>query len=197
MGTMSENEIELRPEIIDRVLGASELIVHRFESSQIPWAFFAGVAASAYGVQRPINDIDIIFAPHANEETQRIFCEFEVLNKPETRLALGDSQIELVSGELTYYSNGETYRFTFDSDMIGRRNKVRWGNTSYYFLSREDTIILKAILRREIEGSEFDATEIMTIARTAALDWEYMTFRAAACGAVNRVASVLKMIGAS
>jgi|GEM_PF-2118151 len=194
---MGEEKIELPPAFVEPVLGASYDVVSRLEHSEISWAFFSGVAAAAYGVERPINDIDIIFSDHCNEAAARVFHDFNVSKKPESELALSQNNIELVSGRLRYHSNGEVYQFTFDRDMISRRNTIRWRGCDYYFLSREDTIILKAILRREAQGTEFDVADVIIISKNGDLDWDYLAFRAEKCGAVDRIAPVLEIINSN
>lgn len=187
-------------ENISRYLSSASQVVKEtigtLDNIGVPWAFFAGVAAAVYGVKRGIKDLDIIFPLQSAELISRAFPNFDRAPKRGSEYSLSKDNLELVPGYLAYYSFNNEYRFEFDKEMMARRRSLVWNGITLYFLSPEDTIVLKAILQRESNGSEFDITDIATILATVKIiDTEYLRDRALRSNALLRLERVLELLG--
>ena len=55
-----------------------EEVARRLDRAGIPWAVFAGAAASAYGATRPLTDVDILVPSTEGNQVAALFPEGEI-----------------------------------------------------------------------------------------------------------------------
>ncbi len=177
------------------------LVAQRLETSGIPWGVFAGAAATCYGVQRAITDIDLFLQ---SADTARILALFpEGQPKPawhsphEHGLDIGS--LELWWGTLALQGGEHTYLIRFDEPMRQRITRQTLLGVGVPALAPEDIIVLKAILQRGPEQGKHDLEDIQAIHQTLGqrLDYDYLKARALACNALERVSSGLQRLGIS
>ena len=156
-------------------------IKNRLRQARIRWAIFAGAAASCYGSQREITDIDIL-----------VRCEdFEI-----AKTVLRDINMEgfdIVTGGEIKTSQG-TCPFFLDIRMIERLNWKRLLGINVPVLSVEDNIVFKAILQRGKECGKHDLEDIEATASKEKIDLKYLAERVRKCHAEKRVNSLLQSV---
>lgn len=177
---------------------AVQQAAERLNASGIPWCVFAGAAATCYGVQRPITDIDI--ALHS-EETARILALFpEGRPKPTKHpgeYALDFGPVEIWWGTLFLRGGERLYAVPFDEPMRQRVTRQTILGIDVPVSAPEDIIVLKAILQRGPEQGKHNLEDIQAIAQNQGnrLDIDYLKERASACQALARVRVCLQQLG--
>ena len=170
----------------------------RLDASGLFWSVFSGAAATCYGVQRPITDIDI--ALHS-DETERILALFpEGQPKPTKHpgeYALDFGPVEIWWGTLFLLGGERLYAVPFDEQMRQRVTRQTILGIDVPVCAPEDIIVLKAILQRGPEQGKHDLEDIQAIAQTLGnrLDLDYLKERASACDALARVRVCLQQLG--
>lgn len=170
----------------------------RLDASGIFWSVFSGAAATCYGVQRPITDIDISLH---SKDTARILALFPDGQPRPTKhpgeYALDFGPVEIWWGTLFLRGGERLYPVPFDESMRRRVTRQTILGIDVPVSAPEDIIILKAILQRGAEQGKHDLEDIQAIARTLGnrLDLDYLKERASACGALARVGPYLKRLG--
>lgn len=173
-------------------------VAARLDASGIFWSVFSGAAATCYGVQRPITDIDI--ALHS-EDTARILALFPDGQPKPTKhsgeYALDFGQVEIWWGTLYLRGGGRLYAVPFDEQMRQRVTRQTILGIDVPVSAPEDIIVLKAILQRGPEQDKHDLEDIQAIAHTLGnrLDLAYLKERASACGALARVEAYMQPLG--
>lgn len=173
-------------------------VAARLDASGIFWSVFSGAAATCYGVQRPITDIDISLQ---SEDTARILALFPDGQPKPTKhpgeYALDFGQVEIWWGTLYLRGGGRLYAVPFDEQMRQRVTRQTILDIDVPVSAPEDIIVLKAILQRGPEQDKHDLEDIQAIARTLGnrLDLDYLKERASACGALARVEPCLQRLG--
>jgi len=156
-------------------------IENRLRQARIRWAIFGGAAASCYGSQREITDIDIL-----------VRCEdFEI-----AKTVLRDINMEgfdIVTGGEIKTSQG-TCPFFLDDRMIERLNWKRLLDINVPVLSVEDNIVFKAILQRGKERGKHDLEDIEAMASHEKIDMKYLAERVRKCHAGKRANSLLRSV---
>ena len=179
---------------------ALQQVAARLDASGLPWCVFAGAAATCYGVQRTITDIDI--ALHS-EDTARILALFpEGQPKPTKHpgeYGLDFGQVEIWWGTLFLRGSERLYSVPFDEPMRARVTRQNILGINVPVSAPEDIIVLKAILQRGPEQGKHDLEDIQAIAQTLGnrLDLDYLKERARSCGAQERVAFCLQRLALS
>lgn len=169
----------------------------RLDASGIFWSVFSGAAATCYGVQRSITDIDI--ALHS-EETARILALFPDGQPKPTKhpgeYALDFGQVEIWWGTLFLKGGKRLYPVPFDEQMRRRVTRQSILGIDVPVCAPEDIIVLKAILQRGPQQGKHDLEDIQAIAHTLGnqLDLDYLKERASACGALARVEACLQRL---
>lgn len=170
----------------------------RLDASGIFWSVFSGAAATCYGVQRSITDIDI--ALHS-EETARILALFPDGQPRPTKhpgeYALDFGLVEIWWGTLFLRGGERLYAVPFDEQMRRRVTRQTILGIDVPVSAPEDIIVLKAILQRGPEQGKHDLEDIHAIAHTLGnrLDLDYLKERASACDALARVRVCLQQLG--
>ncbi len=145
-------------------------IAAKLEGAGIRWALFAGAAASAYGAERVITDLDIL-VPHG--EAQRLLellpeAELVSLQPGLTHLAL--PEVDLLAG---------MGAVDLDAPMAARITRHEIGGVRVPVIPREDNILLKATWGRGADQGKHDWEDVEAMMASApALDWQYLRWRA-------------------
>ncbi len=177
---------------------ALQEVAARLDASGIPWCVFAGAAATCYGVQRAITDVDIFLH---SEETARILALFPD-GQPRPAKHPGEYSLEFGPVELwwgtLYLKGGERlYPVPFDEPMRARVTRQAVLGITVPVSAAEDIIAFKAILQRGPEQGKHDLEDIQAIAQTlgSRLDLDYLKERARVCQALERVQGCLQQLG--
>jgi hypothetical protein len=172
-------------------------VAARLDASGIPWSVFSGAAATCYGVQRPITDIDISLQ---SEDTARILALFPDGQPKPTKhpgeYALDFGPVEIWWGTLFLKGGERLYAVPFDEPMRRRITRQTILGIDVPVCAPEDIIVLKAILQRGPEQGKHDHEDIQAIAQTLGnrLDLDYLQERASACDALARVRVCLQQL---
>lgn len=178
-----------------QVLDKNKNTLLHLQEENIPYALFAGAAATFYGVQREIRDLDIVFPASEREIIKNSFYNFFLKQKGDSDFALSFKNLELIEGNLKYSIRGSEHHFTYDDDMILKRKIFRWKNNNIYFMSVEDTIVLKIILQRDYNGIPYDIEDVVMLLQHNKIDTDYLTIRLQKSkieGEFNRILPFLK-----
>ena len=155
----------------------------RLDEAGIPWALFAGAAASVYGAERAVTDLDIL-VPHDQAEQLR-----ELLPGAEraysapglTHLALPG--VDLLAG---------MGAVDLDAPMAARLERHEIGGVQVSVIPREDNILLKAMWGRGADQGKHDWEDVQAMMASApSLDWEYLRWRAGTLDQRERVERIL------
>lgn len=176
--------------------GALRLVAGRLASSGLPWCVMAGAAATCYGVQRAITDIDILICA---EEEERLLALFPEGQRKAGQNSLDIGPAELWWGTLPLRGGERFYDFISNAELIRRITHRSMLGLIVPVMSPEDVILMKAILQRGPERKKHDLEDIQAMLQTMGkqLDIGYLQERARACGALERVEPCLKSLGAS
>ena len=146
-------------------------IAAKLEGAGIQWALFAGAAASAYGAERVITDLDIL-VPHG--EAQRLLellPEAELVSSQPGLTHLALPEVDLLAG---------MGAVDLDAPMAARLTRHEIGRVRVPVIPREDNILLKATWGRGAEQGKHDWEDVEAMMAAApSLDWQYLRWRAA------------------
>jgi hypothetical protein len=148
-----------------------EEVARRLDEAGVPWAVFAGAAASVYGVKRPITDIDILVPAAAGDQIAQLFPEAQI----ETRHGGAIWALQLPGG----YDIVAGLRFLeLDAQMIGRLRRREIAGVSVPVIPPEDNIVLKAVAGRGPEQGKRDWEDVAEMMATLPeLDRDYLLWR--------------------
>jgi hypothetical protein len=145
-------------------------IAAKLDGAGIQWALFAGAAASVYGAERAITDVDIL-VPHG--EAQRLL---ELL--PEAELAYSEpglTHLALPGVDLLAGMGA----VDLDAPMGARLTRHDIGEILVPVIPREDNILLKAVWGRGADQGKHDWEDVEAMmAEAPSLDWQYLRWRA-------------------
>jgi hypothetical protein len=164
-----------------------EEVARRLDGAKVPWAIFAGAAATAYGVTRQITDIDILVPVAEGTRAATLFPEAEVKrgeSGPVELIKLPDFDIlpGLPSLDL-------------DAEMAARLRLHSVFGVTIPVIPPEDNILIKALLGRGPEVGKHDWEDVEAMmAYLPSLDWEYLRWRADSCVPQERAEQVLHHI---
>ena len=164
-----------------------EEVARRLDNAKITWAVFAGAAATAYGVTRPVTDIDILVPVAEGTRAATLFPEAEVKrgeSGPVEWIKLVDFDIlpGLPSLEL-------------DAEMVARLRRHEISGVTIPVIPPEDNILIKALLGRGPEVGKHDWEDVEAMmAYLPSLDWEYLHWRINTCVPKERAEQVLQRI---
>jgi hypothetical protein len=164
-------------------------IARRLDQAGITWAVFAGAAAAAYGATRPLTDVDILVPAAEGERLAALFPEAQV-DRREDGSARG---IQLPGFDILA---GLTI-MDLDAHMAARLQRHEIADVTVPVIPPEDNILLKAIMGRGPEVGKHDWDDVRAmVAHLPSLDWEYLRWRADACGPRHRVQRALECLEA-
>lgn len=170
----------------ERALGLEE-VAGRLNGLGVQWAVFAGAAATAYGVSRPITDVDILVPAVEGERVAKAFPEARVKRREdETVWVFQMAGYDILAG----LNQGD-----LDSEMQERLIYREIEGVRVPVISVEDNIALKAMWGRgPAEGKHDweDVEEMVKGVRT--VDWEYLHWRLEQFQPPDQVARVLERL---
>ena len=163
-------------------------IAAKLDGAGMQWAVFAGAAASVYGAERPVTDVDILVPHSEGERLMELLPEAEsVFSKPGlTHLALPG--VDLLAGMGTV---------DLDPPMAARMTRHVIGGIQVPVIPREDNILLKATWGRGAEQGKHDWEDVEAMMAAArSLDWEYLRWRAATLDKPELVQGIMRQLEA-
>ncbi len=173
-----------------------EEVAWRLDEAGIVWAVFAGAAASVYGATRPLTDVDIL-VPLAEGDRVAILFPRALLKRQEDG-AVRSVQLpgyDLIAG-LTMFDGDVAYTVDLDEQMAARRVRREIAGVVVPVIPPEDNILLKAVWGRGQEEGKHDWEDVRAMmAHLPVLDWAYLRWRAATCGAARSVRRALQRLG--
>jgi hypothetical protein len=170
-------------------------VARRLDRAGITWAVFAGAAASAYGATRPLTDVDILIPAAEGDRVAALFPEGQVKRGEDgTVYIVTLPGFDLVAG-LTRQEPDATYVIDLDAEMAVRLQCHEIVGVTVPVIPPEDNILLKAMWRRGPEVGKHDWEDMQEMmAYLPALDWEYLCWRADACGPGPRTRQALECL---
>jgi hypothetical protein len=164
-------------------------IARRFDCAGVTWAVFAGAAASVYGSPRPLTDVDILVPAAEASRLTVLFPEAEVIYREDGSVrAIQLPGFDILAGLST---------MDLDAQMTERRTRHEIVGVTVPVIPPEDNILLKAIMGRGPEVGKHDWDDVRAmVAHLPSLDWEYLRWRADACGPRHRVQRALECLEA-
>ncbi|MBS1248808.1 MAG: hypothetical protein MAG431_00370 [Chloroflexi bacterium] len=151
-------------------------VARRLDQANITWCVFAGAAASVYGSQRILTDVDILVPSAEGDRLAAIFPESEVEREADgTVRGIKLPGIDIIAG---------LDSMDLDAAMAER---LDWYEVAYVVapvIPPEDNILLKAMWGRgpEVGKHDWEDVEAM-LGNIPDLDWDYLRWRAKECGA--------------
>jgi hypothetical protein len=153
-------------------------------SRRLDYAIFGSAAGAHHGLNRTADDVDVFLGCDSLEPL--LPCLPKATRVPPNGLRCGD--VEVWHAPLRLYAAGRTHLMAFDDELRRRRLfDERFG----WLLSPEDAFVIKATLQRG--GHKHDVEDAYALWRhwQGRLDLDYLTRRAAQCGASARVCALL------
>ena len=154
-----------------------EEVARRLDHAGITWAVFAGAAAAAYGAPCPVTDVDILIPASEGERVAALFPEAQSTRREDgSILGIQLPGFDILAGLITT---------DLDVQMAAR--------LTHHEI--EDNILLKAIWGRGPEQGKHDWEDVQAMmAHLPSLDWDYLKWRADACGAQEGVQQALERL---
>ncbi len=170
-------------------------IANRLDGEGIVWAVFAGAAAAAYGATRPLTDVDILVRASHGERLPRLFPGATVARRKDGVVkAVGLPGFDLVAG-LHWRDDNGTYTLDLDARMAERLTRHEVSALNAPVIPPEDNILLKALWGRGPDVGKHDWEDVQAMmANLPNLDWEYLRWRAGACGPRQRTRQVVHQL---
>ena len=158
--------------MLDESMGLAGLgeITAKLDGAGMQWVVFAGAAASVYGADRVVTDVDILVPAEEGDRLMALFPEAELVSSQPGLLHLEMPGIDLLAGMGTV---------NLDSRMTTRVTRHEIGGIQVPVIPPEDNILLKATWGRGAEVGKHDWEDVEAmIASVPSLDWEYLRWRA-------------------
>jgi hypothetical protein len=148
---------------------------------------FAGAAAAAYGATRPLTDVDILVPSAEGDRVAALFPEAQVDRREDGPVrGIQLSGFDILAG-LTAVD--------LDTRMAARLQRHEIAGVTVPVIPPEDNILLKAIMGRGPEVGKHDWEDVgAMLAHLPSLDWEYLRWRADACGLQQHAQQALKRL---
>lgn len=174
-------------------------VFDKLNKNNVRYGLYAGSYVSLFTSNRIPTDIDIMVADEDLKETESLFKVDRILQGKEVTK-------EITTDGISFYLYGDLVEFVARLSIIVnkkvyavRLTSLVWKNISYIdvnnlkvnILPPEDTIIIKAILRRGREYKKHDLEDIDALAKVIRIDKDYMSKRLHEVGADERVTKVL------
>ena len=187
--------------LTENQIKAIKILTDYLIKNNIICALFAGAAATVYGSERKVTDIDFITS---NENYKKIIKDLknylisickksEIIDTPKAKFNIENSVIEITPDIKIHLD--KNYKFYFDDEMISKLKEVKLNETKIKVLSPEDSIVFKSILQRGEEQGKFDIQDVEAILKNQEIDWNYLKHRAIKCDAYGRVKQLMNKLG--
>ena len=162
-------------------------IARRLDHAGITWAVFAGAAAAAYGATRPLTDVDILVPAADGERLAALFPEARVDRREDGSVrGIQLPGFDILAGLSV---------MDLDTRMAARLQHHEIAGVMVPVIPPEDNILLKAIMGRGPEVGKHDWEDVRAmLAHLPSLDWEYLRWRADACGPRQRAREALERL---
>jgi hypothetical protein len=148
-------------------------VAERLDRAGVPWAVFAGAAASAYGAARPLTDVDILVPAAHGEQVAALFPEGQVKHWG-ALLGIELPQVDILAG---------LAGLDLDEPMAARLRRHEVAGVSAPVIPPEDNILLKGMWGRGPEQGKHDWEDVEAmLSHLPALDWAYLRWRAESFG---------------
>jgi hypothetical protein len=145
-------------------------IAAKLDGAGMQWAVFAGAAASVYGAERPVTDVDILVRAAEGNRLMALFPEAEMVSFQPGLMHLKMPGVDLLAGL------GEV---DLDLRMAARVTRHEIGGVLVPVIPREDNILLKAMWGRGPREGKHDWEDVEAMMNSVpSLDWEYLRWRA-------------------
>ena len=152
------------------------------DGAGMSWAVFAGAAASVYGADRPLTDLDILVPAREGERLKTLFPNSEVVFEHDI-LCLALPDVDLLAGLGT---------MDLDAEMAARVTHHEIGGIGVPVIPPEDNILLKAMMGRGADQGKHDWEDVEAMmAFVPSLDWAYLRWRAGMLDEVEKAQGVL------
>jgi hypothetical protein len=175
------------PEESKGLAGLGE-VAGKLDGAGIQWAVFAGAAASVYGAERPVTDVDILVPAAEGDRLKALFPDAEVVLFKPGLLHLALPGVDLLAGLGTV---------DLDSRMATRVTRHEIGGTQVPVIPPEDNIVLKATWGRDVEVGKHDWEDVEAMMATVpSLDWEYLRWRAVTLDSAELVQGIMERLEA-
>ena len=164
-----------------------EEVAQRLGHAGITWAVFAGAAAVAYGATCPVTDVDILIPASEGERVAALFPEADVMRHEDgSILGIQLPGFDILAGLII---------MDLDVQMAARLTHHEIAGVTVPVIPPEDNILLKAIWGRGPEQGKHDWEDVQAMmAHLPSLDWEYLRWRADACGPQEGVQQALECL---
>ena len=160
-------------------------VAARLDGAGMLWVIFAGTAASVYGADRPVTDLDILVPAKEGERLKALFPDAAV-TRDQDLLHVGLAGVDLLAG---------LGAIDLDGQMASRVTRHEVGGIQVPVIPREDNILLKAMMGRGAEEGKHDWEDVEAMmASTRSLDWAYLRWRASTLGEPAKVQVVLERV---
>ena len=145
-------------------------IAARLDGAGMQWVVFAGAAASVYGAERPLTDVDILVPAAEGDRLMALFPGAELVSRQPGLLHLALPGVDLLAGLGTV---------DLDPRMATRVTRHEVGGIQVPVIPPEDNILLKATWGRGAEEGKHEWEDVEAMMTTLpSLDWEYLRWRA-------------------
>ncbi|MFN2183550.1 MAG: hypothetical protein ACK2UU_06140 [Anaerolineae bacterium] len=152
------------------------------DGAGMSWAVFAGAAASVYGADRPLTDLDILVPAREGERLKTLFPNSEVVFEHDI-LCLALPDVDLLAGLGT---------MDLDAEMAARVTHHEIGGIGVPVIPPEDNILLKAMMGRGADQGKHDWEDVEAMmAFVPSLDWAYLRWRAGMLDEVEKAQEVM------
>jgi hypothetical protein len=166
-------------------------VARRLDRAGIAWAVFAGAAASSYGAERPLTDVDILVPLGEGTRVATLFPGAVVVRQEDGRVrSVKLPGVDLVAG-LTMFEGELSYTVDLDDEMAARRTAHEIAGVRVPVIPVEDNLLLKAVWGRGPEQGKHDWEDVRAMLAHVAVshgavargdvDWAYLRWRAGTC----------------
>lgn len=160
-------------------------VAARLDGAGMLWVIFAGTAASLYGADRPVTDLDILVPAEEGERLKALFPEAAV-TREQDMLHVGLPGVDLLAG---------LGAIDLDGEMASRVTRHKIGGIQVPVIPREDNILLKAMMGRGAEEGKHDWEDVEAMMASAcSLDWAYLRWRASTLSEPANVQVILERV---
>lgn len=166
-----------------------EQVARRLDDAGVTWAVFAGAAASVYGATHPLADVDILIPATEGDRVADLFPEAQAKRGNDGAIqGIELPGFDVLAGLTT---------MDLDTEIAARLTHHEIMGVTVPVIPPEDNILLKALWGRGPEEGKRDWKDVQAMmAHLSTLDWEYLHWRADACGRRQHVQQVLKRLEA-
>jgi len=161
-------------------------IAAKLDGAGMQWAVFAGAAASVYGADRVVTDVDILVPAEEGDRLMALFPEAELVFSQPGLMHLEMTGVDLLAGLGTV---------DLDSRMATRVTRHEIGGILVPVIPPEDNILLKATWGRGLEEGKHDWEDVEAMmASVPTIDWEYLRWRAGRLGQPELVQGIMERL---